>query len=263
MKNTEFARRALEIAENYRTVYAKGMVGMPVNETYVSYMQGLYPDWYTEKKVAALLADAGRFGFDCVCLIKAILWGWRGDYGSRFGGAIYKADEIPDFSVDGMLELSEDVSRDFSQIEVGEVLWLPGHVGIYIGDGLAVECTPSWDNGVQITAVSNIGSAFDRYSRRWEKHGKLKYIDYEEVKDMANKEQDKMPVLRELARGEVGAVVATLQRLLDARGYFEADGSFGPITEAAVRALQRDYNLPITGKVGDAEWDALLGGEWA
>jgi hypothetical protein len=263
MKNTEFARRALEIAENYRTVYAKGMVGMPVNETYVSYMQGLYPDWYTEKKVAALLADAGRFGFDCVCLIKAILWGWRGDYGSRFGGALYKADGIPDFSVDGMLELSEDVSRDFSQIEVGEVLWIPGHVAIYIGDGLAVECTPAWDNGVQVTAVDNIGTRYNRYSRRWEKHGKLKYIDYEEVMDMESKEQEKSVGLPKLERGEVGDFVTTLQTVLTARGYFKADGSFGPITEAAVRAFQSDFGLPVTGKITENDWRILMGGEWA
>lgn len=35
---------------------------------------------------------------------------------------------------------------------------MPGHWGMYIGDGLAVECTPIWDNGAQITAVQNIGT---------------------------------------------------------------------------------------------------------
>lgn len=41
---------------------------------------------------------------------------------------------------------------------IGEAVWMSGHIGIYIGDGLAVECSPKWENKVQITAVGNIGS---------------------------------------------------------------------------------------------------------
>lgn len=55
----------------------------------------------------------------------------------------------------------------------------PGHWGLYIGDGLAVECTPIWYNGVQITGVGNIGVKGGYNSRVWKKHGKLPWVDYD------------------------------------------------------------------------------------
>ena len=58
-------------------------------------------------------------------------------------------------------------------MEVGEVVWTTGHIGIYIGDGLAVECTPKWKNCVQITAVANIGSKSGYNARTWKKHGHM------------------------------------------------------------------------------------------
>ena len=64
-------------------------------------------------------------------------------------------------------------------MEVGEAVWCSGHIGVYIGDGLAVECTPSWENKVQITAVANIGAKSGYNARKWTKHGKLPYITYE------------------------------------------------------------------------------------
>lgn len=263
MKNTEFARRALEIAENYRTVYAKGMVGMPVNETYVSYMHGLYPDWYTEKKVAALLADAGRFGFDCVCLIKAILWGWSGDKNARLGGAVYKSNGVPDFTVDGMLDNCTEVSTDFSHLEIGEVLWMEGHVGIYVGDGVAVECTAAWDKCVMRTAILNISGQYGLYGRKWVKHGKLKAIEYvQEMPAETDAETTMIEAMPDLARGSAGSHVATLQHLLAARGYFRADGLYGAITEAAVKAFQRDRGLTVTGKMEEKDWAEMLGGNW-
>ena len=63
-------------------------------------------------------------------------------------------------------------------MEVGEALWVKGHIGIYIGNGLAVECTPSWENKVQVTAVKNIGAKSGYNARTWTKHGKLPYVTY-------------------------------------------------------------------------------------
>jgi len=60
----------------------------------------------------------------------------------------------------------------------GEAVWCAGHIGVYIGNGLAVECTPRWSNNVQITAVGNIGNKAGYNARVWTKHGKLPYIDY-------------------------------------------------------------------------------------
>ena len=70
------------------------------------------------------------------------------------------------------------LSSNFSDIQVGELLWTEGHVGIYIGNGLGVECTPRWNGGVQITAVGNIGAKPGYNTRTWSKHGRLPYVSY-------------------------------------------------------------------------------------
>ena len=65
------------------------------------------------------------------------------------------------------------------------------------------------------------------------------------------------PVLRRRMRGPS---VRELQERLRTKGFLRvrADGVFGPATEAAVKAAQRQYKLPADGIVGPATWEALL-----
>ena len=71
-------------------------------------------------------------------------------------------------------------------------------------------------------------------------------------------ESASMPTLRQGARG---ATVADLQRRLAAAAFSPgaADGVFGALTDAAVRAFQRARRLGIDGVVGRLTWNALLG----
>ena len=90
-------------------------------------------------------------------------------------------------------ELAEmvDISpRSLSNIEVGEAVWMEGHIGVYIGDGLAVECTPKWANKVQITSCNQSVTGYNR--RDWTKHGKLPYIEYLKA------QEEKLPVFEHL-----------------------------------------------------------------
>ena len=75
-----------------------------------------------------------------------------------------------------MIQKCTGISTNFSKIEIGEALWSPGHIGVYIGNGLAVECTPRWANKVQITACNCTKAGYNR--RNWSKHGKLPYVKY-------------------------------------------------------------------------------------
>lgn len=118
---------------------------------------------------------------DCVCLIKGILWGWSGNASKTYGGANYASNGVPDIGADTMITRCLDVSATgWANMAVGEAGVVSGHIGIYIGDGLAVECSPKWENKVQITAVGNIGSKAGYNTRTWTKHGKLPYVDYSE-----------------------------------------------------------------------------------
>lgn len=59
--------------------------------------------------------------------------------------------------------------------------------------------------------------------------------------------------------GDAGAAVTEAQNLLISRGYaIDADGIFGPATEAAVRQFQTTEGLQSDGIVGPATWGALL-----
>lgn len=102
-----------------------------------------------------------------------------GDKSKTYGGAGYAINGVPDIGADTMITKCTGVSTSgWANMVIGEAVWMSGHIGIYIGDGLAVECSPKWENKVQITAVGNIGSKPGYNTRRWTKHGKLPYVDY-------------------------------------------------------------------------------------
>lgn len=174
-----FVEKAIDIAKNYKTLYVMGCFGAPMTaankKRYIAH-HSYNADATRTAMINAATADT--FGFDCVCLIKGILWGWSGDKSKTYGGANYATNGVPDIGADTMLTKCSGVTTDFSHITVGEAVWCSGHIGIYIGDGLAVECTPRWKNNVQITAVANIGKKAGYNARTWTKHGKLPYVDY-------------------------------------------------------------------------------------
>ena len=190
MTNIELKNKLLDIVNNYNTIYGMGTWGDRKKKE---------SSWWTSSRVKTIskVINKGYFMFDCVGLIKGILWGWNGS-NKIYGGAGYACNGVPDVNTEGMLAKCKNVSTNFSNVEVGEYLWMSGHCAIYIGDGLCVECTPIWKNGVQITAVANIGKKSGYNSRKWTKHGKLPYITYEKEEVESVKQYtiivDKIPV---------------------------------------------------------------------
>lgn len=179
MTGQELAKKVTKIAKEYDTCYIWGGLGKPITSSTIQQAINQYPKNSTYAAKAYTLAGKKKaFYFDCVGLIKSVLWGWNGDSTKSLGGASYASKGVPDISADQMITKCKGVSTKFSGIQIGELLWCKGHVGIYIGEGLAVECTPKWANGVQITAVGNIGSKYGYKTRIWTKHGKLPYVTY-------------------------------------------------------------------------------------
>lgn len=177
MKASDFVAKLKDIATNYKTLYVMGCFGAPMTAA----NKKRYIDHHPYNKQPARVklinaASADTFGFDCVCLIKGVLWGWTGDKSKIYGGAKYTTKGVLDVDANTMINLCSEVSTDFSKIEIGEAVWTNGHIGVYIGNGLAVECTPAWKNRVQITACNCLKSGYN--TRKWKKHGKLPYIDY-------------------------------------------------------------------------------------
>ena len=266
MKAEEFARRLIDCAKNYKTLYIKGCFGAPLSEKNKKRYSTNY-DYNKRSDRAAMImaADEDTFGFDCVCLLKGILWGWCGDKTKEYGGAVYKKDGVPDIGTSEILKACTVTSTDFGNIEIGELVWSEGHVGAYVGDGLVVECSPKWANGVQITACNRNVSGYNR--RNWTKHGKLPWIDYsegEQTEKPASKygsftapEKSCSVMLPTLRKGNGCRAVVVLQTLLGV----EADGQFGPITETAVKNYQAAKRLEVDGIAGKYTWSALLTAE--
>lgn len=198
MTNIELKNKLLDIVNNYNTIYGMGTWGWIVTQSAID-RKVKESSWWTTSKINIVKKVIGKnyFMFDCVGLIKGILWGWKGS-NAVYGGAGYACNGVPDVNTEGMLAKCKNVSTNFSNVEVGEYLWMSGHCAIYIGDGLCVECTPIWKNGVQITAVANIGKKSGYNSRTWTKHGKLPYITYEKEEQEEVKQYkiiiDKIPV---------------------------------------------------------------------
>jgi len=155
INNNEFIKKLKEIAK------------LPT--TYYSVAGGNWAKW-----------NGTSWNFDCVILIKAILWGWNGNKEASHGGAIYASNGVYDDNADQIINRCYDISTDFSNIAIGELLWMNGHVGIFIGQGEVIECTAAWEGKV---LSSNIDSKGRRIRNGiqvgcWKKHGKLPYIEY-------------------------------------------------------------------------------------
>lgn len=183
MKSLTFVSKLIDIANNYKTLYVMGCFGAPMTaKNKTRYINNGAHNKYNarpERKRMINAASEDTFGFDCVCLIKGVLWGWCGDKTRTYGGAGYAVNGVPDIGADGMINKCLNVSTTgWANMVPGEAVWLSGHIGVYIGNGLAVECSPAFANKVQITAVGNIGSKSGYNTRKWTKHGKLPYLDY-------------------------------------------------------------------------------------
>ncbi len=63
----------------------------------------------------------------------------------------------------------------------------------------------------------------------------------------------------QVRRGDHGHPVRTLQDLLRAHGHgIAVDGSFGPLTDGAVRTFQAEHGLTVDGIVGPHTWAAVI-----
>lgn len=293
MKASELVKKLENVAKNYKTLYVMGCFGSPMTDANKErYTRNHEYNRQTTRTVMIKSATPDTFGFDCVNLIKAVLWGWNGDKNKTYGGAKYKANEVPDVSANGMIKLCTDISTDFSEIEVGEAVWVEGHIGVYIGNGLAIESTPAWKNRVQITACNCSKSGYNR--RNWTKHGKMPWIEYDvKTKPASSNTTKDQYSLKEFVKdiqqaigAEVDGIagpetlsktltissklnnkhpaVYYIQRRLRVLDYAEignVDGTAGPKFTSAVAHFQMDNGCAVDGEITAREktWKKLLG----
>lgn len=131
-----------------------------------------------------------------------------------------------------------------------------GHIGLYVGNGKVIEAS-----GTQAgVCVSNITA------NKWTYYGLLKNVDYSgekapELPSDGKDEEIPMSNYPTVKRGSKGEYVTLLQKKLQEKGYnlglCGVDGDFGPATERAVKAFQKDHGLTQDGICGQKTWAAL------
>lgn len=202
MTDKELCAKLIDIVDNYKTIYATGCFGWRMTDTNKQRALNTYPQNKEKRYDLIMSADSQTFAFDCVCLIKAILWGWCGDMKHTYGGAKYCSNGVPDCTTEAMLGYCSDVSTDFTNIVEGELVWIEGHVGIYIGKGKVVECTSKWTKNVLISNLGNISEYRTGRYRKWTKHGKLPWIEYTKcVKESVSNLKSNKEIAIEVIKG--------------------------------------------------------------
>ena len=123
MKSTVFVEKLKEIATKYKTLYVMGCIGSPLNAKnkarYTTSNDAHKYNKQADRTAMINAASADTFGFDCVCLLKSVLWGWNGNKNKTYGGAVYESNGVPDIDATDMFEKCSDISSDFSKISVG------------------------------------------------------------------------------------------------------------------------------------------------
>lgn len=254
MNNIEFVNKAKDIAGNHKTLYVMGGLGYPLTPSRKEQCIKQY-DFNAKRAAMIRAATIDTFAFDCVGLIKSIIWGWNGSTDPNLlGGGRYQCNGLSDIDEDMMIKQCKDVSTDFSKITVGEVVWIPGHIGIYIGNGLAIECTPAWQNKVQITACNCAKSGYNR--RDWKKHGFLPWITYTDVTPVtpAPTKKTNEEIAREVIDGKWGNGDERKKKL-EAAGYnYRQIQDIVNVKVKATSSKPKTTTVIHTVKKGDTLW---------
>ena len=141
-----------------------GTFGQIATKTLLSQKRTQYPNQY---RASDFEKQLGKRVHDCVGLIKGYLWT------NDNGKIVYNPSQDKDVS--GMLQNCNEIGNITSIPEIAGVLvFMQGHVGVYIGNGEVIEAK-GHAYGVVKTKLKE---------RPWKTYGKLKWIIYEEDRAM-------------------------------------------------------------------------------
>lgn len=210
------------------TPYFYGSKMTKLTESFMSAMHRSYPNVVTSNYMAKARSkhQVGKVNVDCSGLIGA-----------------YRGIQIGSAQLYSSAKKRMPIS-DVNHFAVGTVLWKPGHVGVYIGNGKCVEAK-GIDYG---TIESRVSDTNWRYG--------LTFSDmtYSYSKKISGTSKGKNPYkesVRTLKKGSTGDDVRWTQWELKEAGYDIAiDGVFGPATEKAVKSFQKSCKITVDGIVG-------------
>lgn len=138
-----------------KTAYMWGEFGRIITKSTISQKAAQYPSRYTtdRQKLLSSYVGKGYNGCDCAGLYKWFLWTAGGTSSS------IKYSAATDRGTEGMYSVATEKGKISTLPETpGVILYMKGHVGVYIGNGECVECTlGKYGDGVVKTAVKGRG----------------------------------------------------------------------------------------------------------
>lgn len=161
--NLDLVQWAIE-AEESGWGYVWGTYGHVLTRSYYEAKLEQYPDGVGNYADFIEANWLGKRTADCVGLIKGYCW-----FDPEAQSIGYAVNGMPDVSTEPMITMCDESGSIDTMPEIpGLLLWMDGHVGVYIGDGYAIEAMGT-RYGVVKTQVAGRG---------WVKWGKIPCIEY-------------------------------------------------------------------------------------
>lgn len=130
---------------------------------------------------------------DCLGFVHTLINGFCGDRSILGGGAVMDDFVCYSDEITTITQYCYDQSSDFNIIDPGEILYMPGHVGLYIGEceplgdgrkfNVAECCYSSFGGGGMLTWVDADGLRRNHKNGAtagyWTRHGKCVRVEYD------------------------------------------------------------------------------------
>ena len=212
--------------------------------------------------------QANRWGPDYDCS-SAVISAWElAGVPVKTKGATYTGNMRGVFLRCGFEDVTAGVDLSTGTgLQRGDVLLnILHHTAMYCGNGMEVESSINENGGVTGgQSGDQTGREFlVRPYRNYPWDCVLRYMGGGEkpVKDSMKPTYYYNVRLPLLKKGMEDEAVATVQRLLTARGYYtgDCDGIFGERTKRSVMGFQADNDLETDGEAGGETWKILLRG---
>ena len=225
--------------------YAISKIGVPyfygskmtkLTESFMMSMHRSYPNVVTSNYMAKARRkkQVGKVNVDCSGLVGAFR-------GKQLGSSqLYSTAKK-------RMPISE--VKNFA---VGTVLWKPGHVGVYIGNGKCVEA-----KGIDYGVIkSDVSATLWRYGLTF---SDMKYDYKTKVSGSHKRSNPYSKPSSAIQSGSKGEGVRWLQWELNEAGFnLIIDGVFGDKTTKAVKKFQKSSKIEVDGIVGKITKKALI-----
>ena len=174
--------------------YWWGTFGQKASESLLRQKSTQYPKYYTSTD---FVKQYGQKVHDCVGLIKGYLWC---EHANSY--PLYNANQDKD--VNGMkANCSERGTLETMPDIPGVLVFMPGHVGVYVGNGKVIEAR---GHAYGVVETNLIG-------RGWKEWGKLDWIEYVEENTMFELGQGKEAIEYLVKQGRITNKEQALQKL--------------------------------------------------